>query len=711
MKFQLIFLYLVICALADAYAQQSKIVIELETGRDVTAAGYEVWLMPDMDEMLFTGKYEKHRFSKQSNGVYAVTILTDAPKVISDFSKLPFPTKLSALLIPGDSVRIREVDGTVSFSGRGAEAFAYLAEAGAICNRNNYDSLLPGSMEVPKSEDGFWDFVSSFGGHFLMLDDLLSNYKDRLAPERFALFKGNLMAGFQSGLAVLMGYLSYYRDDLNLSGSDLCRIYDQVLAKYGRMVGKPVDTLGVATGIHGLALFARISYLRSNNFKDKEERLDGWPGTYYFCKSKFSGLLLRRILTRIVNFYLIRESPGDDIAYEPIKDYLTLTGYESYKKMTERLFLSKFKVSFYDIGPDRQFINKSLYKDGPYVFRNNQVLLAKYIKVVEGKLMIQTDTICDGETIPVVIENRGTETTLNVRIGNKADVESSEYPEPSGLVAISDIEGNLDVFIKLLQANGVIDDRLNWVFGSGHLVLIGDFVDRGTKVTEVLWLIYSLEAQAKKNNGYVHLILGNHEIMNLNNFTSYVHKKYLDNAKLLKEDYASGLYGERSVIGRWLRTKNVVEKIGDILFTHAGISLQMNNLDKSLDEVNQLARQHYGREMSKDGDKPAAIIMSSSVGPFWYRGYYEKYRNATLNQVDSSLRKFGVNRIVTGHTIIGKGEKITTHFDGKVINTDTYHAGGRSEALRVEDGTYYRVNIEGRRMLLLGTSDQIADSQ
>jgi hypothetical protein len=51
------------------------------------------------------------------------------------------------------------------------------------------------------------------------------------------------------------------------------------------------------------------------------------------------------------------------------------------------------------------------------------------------------------------------------------------------MLILSDIEGNFGAFRKLLQANHVIDDNFNWTFEKNHLVLIGDFVDRGTMVT------------------------------------------------------------------------------------------------------------------------------------------------------------------------------------------------------------------------------------
>lgn len=700
MKNFILGIFLSVSILGYTYAQSDRIVIVIESDRENKALNSEILAMSDLDELRFTGKYEKFDFTRQDAGLYSCTILTNGPKIISKFSKLPISVKLSCLLMPGDSIRITSVKGNVRFSGKGAEVFACLQEISTMWSKNNQDSLVEHSLEKPASEEAFWSFTRTFGDNFLMFNTILNKYKNKLSPISFAFFKADLMAGFQSSLGVLIGHLSYYRRELGISGERINGIYDEVIMRYRNIICNPVDTLGITTSVYGMAPFARVGYLRSKGFEE-EDWLGSWIGTYYYCKANFSGLMLGKLLTEIVNLYLIRESPGDNIAYQPIKDFMSLPGYEYYKKKTNDLFFSRFKVAFSDIGSDGKFINKKLYKDGPYIFREEGYIIKKNIDVVDSRLIVQTDTITSNTPIPVSVVIDGTQRFFNVKVKNDLQTEAPEYPKPSNLIAISDIEGNFDAFINLLQANRVVDKDLGWSFGSGHLVLIGDFVDRGTEVTEVLWLIYFLEEQAKRHNGYVHLLLGNHEIMNLANFTGYVHKKYLDNAKLLSKDYASGLYGKNSEIGRWLRTKNVMEKIGNVLFTHAGVSLQLNNLNESIRQINDLARLYYGGEMKKEyNNKKINTIMSSSVGPFWYRGYYGKYKNASMGQIDSTLKKFGVEKIVTGHTIIGRGEEVTSHFNGKVINTDTHHAGGRSEALLIEKDSFYRVDLQGKRMLL-----------
>ncbi|WAC03282.1 hypothetical protein N7U66_06875 [Lacinutrix neustonica] len=67
------------------------------------------------------------------------------------------------------------------------------------------------------------------------------------------------------------------------------------------------------------------------------------------------------------------------------------------------------------------------------------------------------------------------------------------------MVVISDIEGNYEAFASFLFANKIMDENHNWIFGTGHLVLVGDFVDRGKNVTQVLGLFTSLSIKQKSS--------------------------------------------------------------------------------------------------------------------------------------------------------------------------------------------------------------------
>jgi hypothetical protein len=280
--------------------------------------------------------------------------------------------------------------------------------------------------------------------------------------------------------------------------------------------------------------------------------------------------------------------------------------------------------------------------------------------------------------------------------------EPSEFCKPTKLLAISDIEGNFQAFSRLLIKSNVIDRYFNWTFGDGHLVVVGDCFDRGEHVTECLWLIYSLEEKARKKGGYVHFILGNHEIMNMNGDWRYVHPKYAQNVQK-KNIHLTALYYGNNELWQWLRTKNIVEKIGDILFVHGGIANELLSMNLSVTEINNRVRPFYTQSGKVFTDPLLNIVFASKISPFWYRGYYQALAN--MQQIDATLAQFGVKRIVTGHTIMNQ---ITSFFNDKVINIDTDHASGNSEALLIKKEKLYRIDRNGNKKRILHT---VADTK
>jgi len=342
--------------------------------------------------------------------------------------------------------------------------------------------------------------------------------------------------------------------------------------------------------------------------------------------------------------------------------------------------------------------NNAVLNDGPYVLYSTEKVFVKYIAEADGSKKVKQDSMGLAERKKIVL-NVNTDIpgkTFQVVLKDKLVNEKSEYKKASRQLVISDIEGNFDKFRKLLLAGKVIDENFEWTYGDGHLVLAGDFFDRGIQVTEVLWLIYSLEEKAKKAGGYVHFVLGNHEIMNMSADLRYLHPKYVENAGLLNENYIN-LYGVNSELGRWLRTKNVMEKIGGILFLHGGISRKVNNIELPLQELNTLARPFYADTTFSYPNLETDILYSDS-GPFWYRGYYMGDKTDIPQILDSTLKKFRIDMVVTGHTPVS--DTISVWYKGKLINIDTPHAKGKSEALLIEGNKFYRIDAAGNKVQL-----------
>jgi hypothetical protein len=363
------------------------------------------------------------------------------------------------------------------------------------------------------------------------------------------------------------------------------------------------------------------------------------------------------------------------------------------------LILSSFIVP--GEGPDRVtsgMKNAALLADGPYVIYRGGLVHTKYVKEQDGLPLVHADSVVLAEksTILLRVNTDIPGKTFPVKLKDQLVDEKTEFPGVEKMFVVSDIEGNFAALRKLLQGNGVIDAEFNWTFGNGHLVLTGDFVDRGDQVTEVLWLIYSLEEKAKQAGGYVHFILGNHEIMNMSGDLRYLNRKYVNNAQLLNENFVM-LFGENSELGRWFRTKNVVEKVGGILFVHGGVSDLVNRMNISLPEINSLVRPFYADSTFKYPD-PRLDTLYSDWGPFWYRGYYTAGPTPVPPRIDSTLEKFHARHIVTGHSVIA--DTVSVLFDGRLFNTDVRHANGSSEGLLIMGNKAYRVNALGEKFLL-----------
>lgn len=337
--------------------------------------------------------------------------------------------------------------------------------------------------------------------------------------------------------------------------------------------------------------------------------------------------------------------------------------------------------------------------DGPYVsYHNEQVFIKNIIEENSSKIVrVDSLPISSRNNLTLAINTDVAGKTFPVTLKNELINEPTVFPLPEKQLILSDMEGNFAGFRKLLQACGVIDNGLNWIFGKGHLVLSGDFVDRGQQVTELLWFIYSLEDKAKAAGGYVHYILGNHEIMIMSGDTRYVNKKYKESTGLLNVKYEQ-LFDEHTELGRWLRTKNVIEKIGDNIFVHGGISDAVNKLRLSPEEINKIVKPFYSDSLYIYPDKKLPVLYNNE-GPFWYRGYYKPDPDKVLpGQIHRTLSRFSVRHIFTGHSIVA--DTISVWHHGKVVNTDVPHAEGKSEAVLIEQGIYYRVTTTGERFQL-----------
>lgn len=196
-----------------------------------------------------------------------------------------------------------------------------------------------------------------------------------------------------------------------------------------------------------------------------------------------------------------------------------------------------------------------------------------------------------------------------------------EWNDVPRVVAIGDVHGSFDKLLKLLEGTGLIDEQLAWIGAKDHLVFVGDLVDRGPDDRPVLDLVRRLQTEAAAAGGHVHLVLGNHEVMNMSGDLRYVSEKGFhdflpeENKKArsqamqkfrntygpgvslqelrpaFEERFPPGYNGRLSAFwhdgeyGSWLLLQPALVKINGVVFLHGGLTEGVAAL--GLDAINQ----------------------------------------------------------------------------------------------------------------------------
>lgn len=318
------------------------------------------------------------------------------------------------------------------------------------------------------------------------------------------------------------------------------------------------------------------------------------------------------------------------------------------------------------------------------------------------------EKISKRDTIKITVPNEDKD-FFYVELKDSLKVQQSIYDNASEIIVISDIEGNFNGLYSFLIANKVIDKNYNWIFGNGHVVFLGDFVDRGNQSIQVLWLIYKLEQEAMKQEGKVHYILGNHEVLNIQGAghtdNIYIKGDQHSTTKIPFDESHKILQSAKSELGKWLRTKNSIEKIGNYIFVHGGISPKILLFKPDLDKINNTIRENIERDLYNYPQKnKLANFLIGREGPLWFRGlatsykYYNKVSQSEFKQIQIY---FNSSKIVIGHTSVSD---VQTDFDGALIKTDVTHGlekfSGRTRGLLIENNIEYKIDDNGNKSRL-----------
>jgi hypothetical protein len=335
------------------------------------------------------------------------------------------------------------------------------------------------------------------------------------------------------------------------------------------------------------------------------------------------------------------------------------------------------------------------------------------------------------------------------------------------VVAVADLHGDYEQFIYILAHPqvGLIDNDLRWVGGKAHLVQLGDVMDRGNppRPRKIFDLIMRLEKEAAAAGGMVHMLLGNHEEMNITgialDYPGYVLPEQFvsflpdDFRKAREAEYIKTLppetrkqaeiegldiesdqavydfwksiidrkdpearrayvLGFNDAVGDWLLKKNTIVKINDVVYVHGGISETLSKWP--LREINTVMRTElaYFQGIMRDPQRTTRAFRPKLVydpeGPLWFRGLAETGR-AAQSEVDRILANLGAKAMVIGHNFFaykgGRSPVVSkpdvARFEDKVWIMDTGISGSYG-------GVPSALIYENGEFRLWGESEEVA---
>lgn len=223
------------------------------------------------------------------------------------------------------------------------------------------------------------------------------------------------------------------------------------------------------------------------------------------------------------------------------------------------------------------------------------------------------------------------------------------------LCAVGDLHGDLNHALQALALCGAVDAAGSWIGGNLTVVQTGDILDRGSESLLLLQKMWSLQQDAATAGGELLLLMGNHELLNMQGKTHYVDPEEMaafGGAAAWREamDPQTGEVGHRIAgqPGVAVRGHGACRT----LFLHAGLRLTTgaahgHNLSALNAELTSQVRANSG------------ALLDARTGPLWFRGYARPHSagledDEACAEVRAAIATSGdgAQRMTVGHNIV-----------------------------------------------------------
>lgn len=299
-----------------------------------------------------------------------------------------------------------------------------------------------------------------------------------------------------------------------------------------------------------------------------------------------------------------------------------------------------------------------------------------------------------------------------------------KFPPCSRIIAIGDLHGDLAAAAALLLEADLINDEGAWIGQATKLVLLGDLIGGHPDSRLLMDFVMRLENEARRAGGDVIALLGNHDLLpvqgNLSKFSGKEKRLFSDYPVAGGETFkAKQCFQGNSPYAKWIRQRNALVQIGDILFVHAGLDRWA--LDCDIGQTNATIRawirfwQGIDSRPPKEtrwtvGKRKMKRASRWEVGPLWNRTFRVKLRKngeyrhqsddgISQDELAKALLFTGAKRLIVGHSPIDGGEPLLEHpyYGETVIMADTRISDSDDEVSALEWTDGPRVIVARKR--------------
>jgi len=235
-----------------------------------------------------------------------------------------------------------------------------------------------------------------------------------------------------------------------------------------------------------------------------------------------------------------------------------------------------------------------------------------------------------------------------------------EYEYNNRIVIVGDIHGDIRRFKDILIDAKVINKNIEWIAEPKDTIVIqmGDQVDSINRDqsleewevlpdVEMIYFTNLLNKIAMSKGGRVISLIGNHELMNIIGNYSYVSPKSLNDDNYKRRE----LFKPGGTLSAILGQRPLVVKIGQLLFCHAGLTLDHLNIlgkyNKDVSYINTIWKNFIKSNAVFLEDKEIfdKIILDND-GILWTRDLNVQ------GDIEALLRKLGCVYMFVGHTVV-----------------------------------------------------------